>query len=433
MLIRYSENYASDAFFNKVIAKNVFFGGGLYINDGYLVNHRTARRYLENQNSLLRQMLSHGFARILTRCSDHEELIDLPERMADDIDSFRELVGTDAWRDFKPTWSRIAQASFFNGNARGWPRVNMSAAFTKLAKRVLEKKEQPEEIGLSLVTSDDLKKFEELFLETSPEESAARTKFENVGKAIFTEKELDAETFDKTMNELMTLGNQAYHYGFGMALQSDANENFGVTADTTIGAAFDEFLSTREVHEGQLDEVPLFWLPEDLSFENGEAFLKFIDPMTDVGIAKQDYLNSLVTLLTETGTGSTDRVKNLQETTTKYMNRIVELLGGKKDRIAIKEGFDRNFAMGLTTVDVDADTLPDAVAAGTPGIALALYTVATGESRSMLLDRFKMKDQTVKYNPKNAVTLGDIKPQIASLAFDPGKSKEFTSDLPVFD
>ena len=32
VMIRYSSEYLSDDFFNKMIAKNVFFGGGLYIN-----------------------------------------------------------------------------------------------------------------------------------------------------------------------------------------------------------------------------------------------------------------------------------------------------------------------------------------------------------------------------------------------------------------
>ena len=46
VMLRYSRNFAGKEFFNRMLAKNLFFGGGLFINDGYLANHDVARSYL---------------------------------------------------------------------------------------------------------------------------------------------------------------------------------------------------------------------------------------------------------------------------------------------------------------------------------------------------------------------------------------------------
>src|SRR5688572_14178757 len=75
VMVRYSDEYMSEDFFNRMIAKNVFFGGGMYINDGYLVNHPIARKHLVNRESLLRQMINVGFVRVLTRAKGKGDFI----------------------------------------------------------------------------------------------------------------------------------------------------------------------------------------------------------------------------------------------------------------------------------------------------------------------------------------------------------------------
>ncbi len=67
VMMRYSANYAGQEFFSRMIAKELIFGGGLFINDGYLVNHPVAREFLANDDSILHYMLSTGFIRVLTR------------------------------------------------------------------------------------------------------------------------------------------------------------------------------------------------------------------------------------------------------------------------------------------------------------------------------------------------------------------------------
>src|ERR1043165_3160234 len=77
VMIRCSSEFVRDDFFNKTIAKNVFFGGGLYFNDGYLPNHPVARRALRHEDGLLRRMMATGFIRILTRAKDGDDLAEV--------------------------------------------------------------------------------------------------------------------------------------------------------------------------------------------------------------------------------------------------------------------------------------------------------------------------------------------------------------------
>src|SRR5437870_1453124 len=101
VMLRYSTAFSED-FFRKMIAKNVLFGGGILINDGYLVLHPTARRYLRTDRNILRVMLNQGFVRILTRAKDGESLAEMPIRMANQgIRSFQQLVASAEWKDFR--------------------------------------------------------------------------------------------------------------------------------------------------------------------------------------------------------------------------------------------------------------------------------------------------------------------------------------------
>ena len=46
VMLRYTRDFISEEFFKKVLAKNVFFGGGILLNDGYLTQHPVARQYI---------------------------------------------------------------------------------------------------------------------------------------------------------------------------------------------------------------------------------------------------------------------------------------------------------------------------------------------------------------------------------------------------
>jgi len=428
VMIRYSADFAGERFFNKMIAKNIFFGGGIFINDGYLVNHPTARKYLMNEDSLLRNMLATGFVRILTRASTREDLARMPITMANQgNESFQRLVASPEWREFQPEFTRIAYAAFFNGTNRGWPSFDMSFSFTKLMQRPFAT-DDVRKVGFSIITDDLFKWIRDTFIAKKPETGGARDKLEKAGKEVLKDADVD---FRGAMNELMTLGNQAYHYNFGLTLTKE--EENGVAVDTTIGCAFDEFLEVRHVESGQLDDVPLLWLPDDISFDNGDVFRKFLDPTTAVGTAKLEYLSSLRQVISIAGTGDEDRKKQLREATTAYMNRIVELLAPSRPYSPIEPAFNKSFAMGIGRLDaVPGDNRPAAVAAGNAGLALSIYQTALAEDRQLLIERFKIKDVTEDFDRPDGqvIRFRDIRPQIASLAFDEQRAADFVSDIP---
>ncbi len=105
VMIRYSRDYADEQFFNRTIIKNVLFGGGVFINDGYLVLHEIARKQLQDDNSLLRYMINTDFVRVLTRTRSKNELREMPQMMADNgIQSYKDLVASTDWPNLSSLW-----------------------------------------------------------------------------------------------------------------------------------------------------------------------------------------------------------------------------------------------------------------------------------------------------------------------------------------
>ncbi|WYL97053.1 MAG: hypothetical protein HEQ35_27595 [Gloeotrichia echinulata IR180] len=315
VMIRYSNEYLSKDFFNKMIAKNIFFGGGMYINDGYLVNHPIAREYLRDHNSLLRRMLATGFIRILTRASSSEDLSQMPEKMANQgNESFNQLVNSPEWNDFKDVFRLVAQSAFYNNTARPWPDRNMSVGFTKLMRERAFTTE-PRNLGIANVTRDEWLRIRDDFFSRDPESSGPRDKLEKAALGILRETRSDPRV---AMNEVMTIGNQAYHYNFGLALTHE--EKNGVAVDTTIGAAFDELLQTRQIERGQLDNIPLLRLPRDIPFDRGDLFLDFLDQSTPVGQAKLNYIVSLQNIISGVSSDFDSLRSDLLKATDEYIN-----------------------------------------------------------------------------------------------------------------
>lgn len=154
------------------------------------------------------------------------------------------------------------------------------------------------------------------------------------------------------MNEIMTIGNQAYHYNFGLTLTDE--DEYGVAVDTTLGAAFDELLETTQVERGQLDHIPLLRLPQDIPFERGDLFLDFLDSATQAGQAKLNYLRSLRRVISSESRNFDALRQELIESTDEYVNRIIELLHPSLERLALermREEFERiqneSFTVGL--------------------------------------------------------------------------------------
>lgn len=425
VMVRYSNEYLSEDFFNKMIAKNIFFGGGIYINDGYLVNHPRARGHLKNdkENTLLRRMLSEGFIRILTRAGDARILSQMPQRMAEQGNqSFQELVNGNEWEEeLSPNFTRIAQSAFQKGHARQWPNRDMSYGFTKLMVRAFSE-EITSKLGLRNISRDEWLRIRDGFLERNPQSGGPRDKLEKSALDILGER----SDYRTAMNEIMTIGNQAYHYNFGLTLTDE--DEYGVAVDTTLGAAFDELLETTQVERGQLDHIPLLRLPQDIPFERGDLFLDFLDSSTQAGQAKLNYLRSLRRVISSESRNFDALRQELIESTDEYVNRIIELLHPSLERLALermREEFE-SFTVGLQ----------EGSQIGTFASPFAFLTINIKETaenmgRQFLVERFQLTDVSQEFDPsERIIRLGNIRPQIASLAFDKHEASNFIEDIP---
>lgn len=426
VMLRYSDEYLGEAFFNKMIAKNVLFGGGMYLNDGYLINHPVARKYLRDDDSLLRVMMATNFIRLLTREGDPVALYEMPEKMArSGSTSFQDLVASAEWAALRPLYKTIAQGVFHNGNNRSWPRFDMSFGFAKLIDGIFGR--PTHNLGLRLITEDQLKYIADRFAELRPREGNARHKFEVAVSDV-------VQGDRPRLAEMMAIANQAYHYNFGLTLTEEDTQ--GVAVDTTIGMAFDELLATREVQRGQLEDFPLIQIPDGLPFDDGDLFRPFLDPSTKVGQMKLAYLGALKTLLASGATQISDLRKDAREATNAYLDAIKALFTKKVGRLASETLFASPIVMGIGNLAPPGVRGADEVIASsapTAGLAIALQSQATALKREFLVERFRLVDADADFNPSRdrIVTLGDVRPQIASLAFNPAKAKAFIADIPA--
>lgn len=430
-MLRYGSDYVGDAFFNKMIVKNLFFGGGIYLNDGYLVNHPTARKYLYEEDSLLRTMIRSNFIRLLTRTTSDDELINMPEKMAESGNqSFQELTSSTEWSDLKPVLTQVAQSAYFNNNVRSWPRFDMSDGFVKLIERTFP--HAPVNLGLDMITEDEFRRIQDAFWESDPRQGNPRDKWEKAAIAVLQDSKNRAG-FTPAMQGVMNLSNQAYHYNFGLTLTDE--DDFGVTVDTTIGQSWDEFLQTREIERGVLDQVPLIQVPDDLPLDNGEFFLPFLYPDTEVGRAKLEFLDQLQTLVQGGESDAVDAKRDLLDAAEAYVARLESMFAAKIGKTASEEFFEHAiyFAVGQVAGLGPSADQTIATAAPNVGLALTLQSASMNQSRQFLMGKFRLKDSDFEKEPNSVVTVSDIRPQLTSLAFNPQAAADFTKGLKRFE
>lgn len=427
VMIRYGDGRGllSEEFFNKMIVKNILFGSGIFLNDGYLVNHPIARRYLANPDSLLRVMIATGFIRILSREPDADLLAKMPEKMAASGNlQFQKLVDSREWKQsVAPAFRQVAAASFFAGTVRAWPKFDMSAGYCDLLDRVFAS--TPERLGLATISGGMLRHVEDLFKAMEPRKSNPRHKAEEAAREVF---KADETLFQQRMAEWMDIANQAYHYNFGLTLT--AEEPNPVAAETSVGLAFDELLKTRRVERGQLEDVPLIQFPANIPLDEGDLFLPFVRADHPIGAAKRQYMEALNRLI---GTGASDIPalrRDVNAATAAYVARMREYFEPRFGRTAVETAFD-----GAITLAVTQSGGP-AMAAAAPNaqLAVAVQRLSSSQRRAFLLERFRLVDATESFrlDPARTITLGDVRSQLASLAFDESGAEAFVANLPSF-
>lgn len=423
VLLRYGKGteFLQHDFFNKMIVKSILFGSGIFLNDGYLVNHPTSRYYLRREDSVLRVMISTGFIRVLSREPNEESLARMPHLMAERGNrSFVELTRSDEWKDeLEGAYRAVVRAIFSSNSVRPWPKFDMSAGFCDLMERVFASPAR--EMGLIHITDAQLYNLKKEFDRLDPRRGNARDKFEKAAQHT-----LGAE-HERPMAEIMEVANQAYHYNFGMTLT--AEEPYGVAADTTIGAAFDELLQVRKVERAQIEDIPLVSLPTEIPLNDGELFLPFVRLDTGISNAKRDYMQALANLIAENATDLPTLKSLVAETTEQYMARMKEYFTSKFDKASVEKVFDASLTMGVAQGDATAAT-----AGPNAQLAVAMQRASRHVDRAFLLERFEIKDVTPEYRlpDHQVIRLGDIRSQIASLAFDPAAAGNFVAKLPCF-
>jgi hypothetical protein len=414
VMFRYSNNPEGLDFFNKMIVKNIFFGGGLYLNDGYLTNNENARDLLVKENSMLRIMISHKFIHILSKASSPEGSIEMPEKMAAQKNEYYERLvdpKKNEWKDFKPHFSKVVK----DATLRSWPNRDMSFGFTKLMEKAFEK--TPGDLGIARhITKDEWKSIHDRFLRLDPKKSGPRDKLEKAAAEILKNR----SDYNVAMNAVMTIGCQAYHYNFGLALTFE--EPNGVAVDTTIGAAFEGFLEIKEVERTQLDEIELLSFPKNISFEDGRLFEAFVDPSEAIWRAKQRYLSTLQGLISSENSSDYESLgQELRDATDEYANRIIEHFPSTSKNQSSETEIEVKVYTGESGDNIAAATNSYAV--------LAIETSRNNNKLSQFVtERFKRRNDSD--DREDQINLRDIRPQISSLAFNEKAAEEFLEDIP---
>ncbi len=427
VMLRYSDEFTGRDFFRKMIAKNVLFGGGIFINDGYLVNHPIAREHLMNNRSLLHVMLVAGFVRILTRTDHAEALARMPIAMAESGNqSFQRLIKDPEWDDFGPAFKKIAEHVFRTGTQRPWPNVNMSYGYAKLMEQHFIGKTAAQ-MGLSVLDTDDVRFISDNFLELNPRQGNARDKFERAAARTLEKRNRFTGT---AMREIMEVANQCYHYNFGLAMTEDPQvkkEGTGIAVDTTTGKTFDSLLATEPVTKDQIRDIPLMGIPKELPFDDGEFFLPFLDTTSEIYQAKIHYLQQLNRLLSS----------GLSEA------GEAQLIAARKDTEDARDAYARRASAHLAKKIYGLDAFRYQGTGHTGEQEEGLATVQLGliirlserdqsadRTRDLLFKRFSLKDESQSLAENEAISINDIRPQIASLGFDRSVAKEFLDDVP---
>ncbi len=429
----YGPKMNTKQFFQRMIAKNLFFGGGIYINDGYLVNHPLARSYLANENSLLRSMLRYGFIKIFTRERTADGLAKMPDRMAGlKIESFQKLIESDEWKKgFQRIWWDISEWAFDTKNAVAWPNRDMSYGFCKLMLRAFNSK--PEDIGINLPRTALMRICQDFF-SRGPLQSGPRDKLEKSAKLILDDSELRSNQRKTALREIMNVANQAYHYNFGLCLTNEmgvtntrAYANGGaICVDTTIGKAFDELLLEDPIDEYVLKRIPLFGIPLDFRFDKGAIFEPLVKAGSRAYQAKLKFAVAIQSaILNKAGTKDSPKQIRLRvkEAMIDYVNAmLVELPFNVEEAAFFDDAFGHSVSQGPSVVATESGSV---IGSTSSCMTQAISAATSGKGMDFLVRRGVLS-KTKRFS------VHEVRPQISSLLFNLEKATDFVSDIPTF-
>lgn len=422
VVAKYYVDFNTEDLFNKILAKSMFFGGGLYINDGYLLMNAVAREQMRDPASLLSSMLEFGFVKIFTRCESVEKLIDLPEPDPDlkKPESHIEFSKTEEWEFFKPKfWAPIVSEAWQSDYVVPWGKPKNHKIQTYLLNRVL--RYPPKDIGLSCDQQVSEKILQEFML-ADPYGGAARTKFENACISVLN-RMIPVELRPQLLKQLMSIANEAYHYAFGASLTHQRGSS--VAADTTMSAAFNEFIERPDIEFRNFVDIPLFGIPADADLARGERYEELLRFDGEGYQAKAQFVSQLQKVFVEGNWG--DRIDGLVDN---YISQLSKLLGLSKD---LFRRDDRSKSIALVKDAPGAKYL--AAATSIAGLSTQITSRSVESLRSQFA-RYTVIDpgrsQEIEFSAQ------DVFPQTTALALsvdfvDSILSNPFFSDNTTYD
>ncbi|MDO9224002.1 MAG: hypothetical protein Q7U20_09875 [Caulobacter sp.] len=419
-----------EAFFSRMIAKNLFFSGGLLLNDGYLVNHPSSRRELLREDSILRRMLSFNIVRVLSREDTPEGFADMPRRMAEQGNrSFQTLTGSNEWEPLRRELKIMGRNLFHYGNVMAWPRREMHLGFTALMDRVF--RSSPDALGVSL-GDISMAEIETAFNARDPRSTGPRDKFE---RSVLQVTRRRGETSGRVASQLMNLANQAYHYNFGLCLTPQLGT---VAVDTTTGPAFGDFHALEDGDEDLIRRIPVIPIPKCLPFEKGSAFVDLIDPNTRLGRAKLGYLQTLEPIFSGQVVNSDEALKDAREAGELYCDRIAEHFSKHVSTWIADVYFNAALTLGIGAV---ADGVTSVVEAALPMtgmvVSIAEDRLSPKEFLLRAIRRRRLRhDLDSTFPPLEPdkfymFKASELRPVYASMTLDKARAETFVTGVPA--
>ena len=181
-----------------------------------------------------------------------------------------------------------------------------------------------------------------------------------------------------------------------------------------------------------------------MQFNDGTWFHAFLNHTHPVGLAKMQYIFSVRNIVKATTDGVSeeqlrDRKKDLNDATRLYFSRISEHMKKRFGETFVRDALDTDRDILVTVATSSTQTKGNGMvlAGADAGIVLALRD-SEGDTRQgldILMSKLKnVEDVESEFNPTaERIALGDLRPQLASLAISREKANRHVEGIKRFE
>ena len=423
VVARYDPSYLAQDLFNRILVKSLFFGGGLYINDGYLFMHAAAREQMKNEKSVLCQMLEYGFVKIFTREDSLSGLQKLVDKS--DVPSHVEFRESPDWDVLRDRWGEICEKAWNGNHVIPWGKPRNHKIQSKLYERVLNS--DPADLGLSC-NEKVLKRLSGLLFpegeedggDLNPNAGAARTKFEEASTIAVQEAGCSEEAGQQVMRELMRLANESYHYAFGASLSWQHGKP--VAVDTTISPAFDELIRRSNIDYRKFMSFPTFGIPISVNLSDGEKLRPLMQRSHSAFKAKARFLENFISHHRVEEYSTEMWKQEVIEMTEGYAEEVSEIIEGVDPKSILSDSVEHQIALARSTTD---SGLYHAAATPVPCVSAAVVKEDGGKVGDCIAKfSVPIEDRISSWR----FTGREIVPQVSSLSFHRSVVEEIMDD-----